>query len=240
MKNEFITKLEDIYRILDNTSIPSKNINPCGECFYCCTSRSNVSANNLELEYLRGKIEKEKLQSFIDFINHKYDDNNKGLIYSHCPFYHEHGCSIYNVRPYNCRLQGLVRRNKLPRFCSYYESAVSETETYENTPGLKKYKEIEIEYNLLTAETEEDKIEAFTEAGMDLFVRDQLKESLGYFQKVVEIEPHNENALKYINLIETLLVPLNPVIQFVILESFILFLFARIIPVELFIIVTGF
>jgi Fe-S-cluster containining protein len=240
MKKNFIKDLRDVYKIVDNTILPSKTVNPCGECFYCCTSRSNVSANRLELEYLRGKISKEELQSFIDFINHKYDYKNKGLVYSHCPFYNNHGCSIYNIRPYNCRLQGRVRRNKLPNFCVYYEPGETESETYENTPGLNKYREIEIEYNLLTAESEEEKTEAFLEAGMDLFVRDKLKESLAYFHKVIEISPDHGKAMNYINLIETLLVPLNPVIQSIILESYILFLFAKIIPVELFIIVKGF
>lgn len=106
--------LSELYERLES-ELPEVEGNPCGDCNVCCTSdgltHHNVTA--LELDYIELSVGPEKIETFRQFLKR---DGEIPL----CPYY-DGGCTIYEVRPYSCRVFGHYRREdtSLPDVCIF-------------------------------------------------------------------------------------------------------------------------
>ena len=110
----YFQELADLFARLD-AELPTFEGNICGDCNVCCTSdglnQHNVTA--LEVDYIEARVGPEKIDEFRTFLKR---DGEVPL----CPYY-QGGCSIYEYRPYSCRVFGHYRRSdtKLPEVCVF-------------------------------------------------------------------------------------------------------------------------
>lgn len=113
MRQEFFEKLESLYSDLQQ-KLPKAGSNPCGTCYHCCTTSELTEhrVTSLELDFIEDRVGSERIEDFKKFLGRK-----KGLT---CPYY-DQGCSVYEVRPYSCRLFGHFRREDtpLPQVCVF-------------------------------------------------------------------------------------------------------------------------
>ena len=113
-RSKYFRQLADLYARLDG-ELPTFEGNACGDCYVCCTSdglnQHKVTA--LELDYLEKHQGSEKIDEFRLFLKR---DGEIPL----CPYYRD-GCTVYEHRPYSCRVFGHYRRNdtKLPEVCVF-------------------------------------------------------------------------------------------------------------------------
>ena len=105
-ENWYYRELSRIYEEA-NRYIHKVSVNPCKECFRCCSVEAKLGIYLLEYDYIESylhetSISEERVKFFKDYINKKKKDGN--FIYPVCPFYKNHSCGIYPARPMSCRL----------------------------------------------------------------------------------------------------------------------------------------
>lgn len=114
MRVSYFKKLAELFQSLE-AELPEQLGNPCGDCNVCCTSDGLTSHNvtAIELDFIECSVGPEKLDDFRLFLKR---DGEIPL----CPYY-EGGCSIYEVRPFSCRVFGHYRRvdTFLPEVCVF-------------------------------------------------------------------------------------------------------------------------
>jgi len=105
-KNWYYRELSNIYEE-SKRYIHKVSVNPCKECFRCCSVEAKLGIYMLEYDYIEeflheSSVSEGRVKFFKDYINKKKKDGN--FIYHVCPFYNNHACSIYPARPMSCRL----------------------------------------------------------------------------------------------------------------------------------------
>lgn len=110
-----------------NSFFPSYDGNPCENCNVCCKRIANLGASQMEKDYIREYISRNRLPAeymdkyceFIDFLG-KSPAEKHGKT---CPFFSEEikGCSIYKARLLSCRTFGCFLNKKfesmVPDYC---------------------------------------------------------------------------------------------------------------------------
>ena len=110
----YFNELQALYQDLGN-ALEERAGNPCGTCNLCCTTEEldqhNVTA--LELDFLESQVGSEKTDRFLLFMARDPEQTV-------CPHY-ENGCTVYEHRPYSCRIFGHYRRQgtALPEVCVF-------------------------------------------------------------------------------------------------------------------------
>lgn len=113
-QTKYFHHLIELYSRLER-ELPKHEGNPCGDCAVCCTSdglnQHNVTA--LELDYLEENVGSGKIDEFRTFLKR---DGEIPI----CPYY-QNGCTVYQFRPYSCRVFGHYRRadTQLPEVCVF-------------------------------------------------------------------------------------------------------------------------
>lgn len=116
------TLLHDLvgfYKKLDQALEPSKRA--CGICGECCRKASRLRVYPLELQNIRRSVNDEySIRKFLDFSNNKVV-KIWGDIEGQCPFLDGDHCTVYDVRPYFCRVYGHYnfRGDNLLKGCVY-------------------------------------------------------------------------------------------------------------------------
>ena len=129
--------LADFYEALDLALLPSKRA--CGVCGECCRKASKLRVYPLELQNIRRYVKDDySLRKFVDFTNNKVV-KIWGDVEGQCPFQEGDRCSVYQVRPYFCRVYGHYnyRGNNLLKGCVY----CGHSETYFERENLPLYHE---------------------------------------------------------------------------------------------------
>lgn len=105
-----INKIKKLYEVIDlnieNSGL--KKITACGEgCSFCCHDKINITED--EAVYIKShnpsyNVERSQVQKDRDFWSLSF--KNKA-----CIFLKDNKCSIYNIRPYICRLHNVSKVN---------------------------------------------------------------------------------------------------------------------------------
>lgn len=107
-------QLSSLYARLEE-SLNHADTNSCGSCYLCCTSKELDQHNvtSVEVDYLEHHVGAEKLSLFIEFLGRKSGPEV-------CPYYQD-GCTVYQHRPYSCRVFGHHRSKatELPEVCVF-------------------------------------------------------------------------------------------------------------------------
>ncbi|MDD2554468.1 MAG: YkgJ family cysteine cluster protein [Desulfotomaculaceae bacterium] len=130
--------LTKFYEALDQALQPLKM--NCGACGECCRKTSKLRVYPLELQYISRFVQDEhSMKKFIDFSNNKVV-KIWGDIVGHCPFQVGDYCSIYEVRPYYCRVYSPYnyRGKNLLKGCVY----CGHSTTYFDKKELPLYDEL--------------------------------------------------------------------------------------------------
>lgn len=195
METNFFERLEKIYskaaELLDRGK---KNF--CSPCRFCCSRFLLHGVSQIEYDNIKIKLKEEgredKAKDFRDYIQKKRDLQGE-LIYEGCPLYNTErmGCSIYSFRPYSCRYYGFYSPVPELLFCAFhgYSIIYSVKNFYDIVPLAKEFLELRNEYNIFTAKTDEERVEALYQAGYDLYFQDNREKSLPYLLKAIAIDP---------------------------------------------------
>lgn len=108
--------LKELERLFDRLqeALPAQSGNPCGTCRECCTAAglTRHDVTRVELDFIASRVGPERVEAFQRFANRQGDPV--------CPYYDE-GCTIYQHRPFSCRVFGHYRSagSVLPSVCVF-------------------------------------------------------------------------------------------------------------------------
>jgi len=207
-KEDFIKALKEVYTTLDKGFPVLGEGNPCGTCFYCCTIVYKLNVSKLEMDYIKENVTAEDFKQFVEYVNQRKEPLLKeaDVARFRCNFYDPklQGCRIYPLRPYTCRVFGVMDTHRMPEFCVYYnpEGEIPVDELYDKVPALKDYRELIFRYDLFTAGSKEEAVNAQFKLAEELFAQMRNVESLQEFKKVLLLAPKHKEALEFIELLK--------------------------------------
>ncbi|MEQ8190532.1 MAG: YkgJ family cysteine cluster protein [Candidatus Eremiobacterota bacterium] len=194
MKTNFFERLEKIYsKAAEMLDRGKKNF--CSPCRFCCTRFLLHGVSQIEYDLIKIRLKEEgrekKAKDFKDYIQKKRDLHGE-LIHEGCPLYNTErmGCSIYRFRPYSCRYYGFYSPVPEILFCAFHRYSIiySVKNFYDIVPLAKEFLELRNDYNIFTAKTDEEKVEALYQAGYDLYFQDKKDKSLTYLLQAIFID----------------------------------------------------
>jgi Fe-S-cluster containining protein len=99
-----IKALESFYKYTDEFMREIEDKTPCKKgCSHCCKSGMRIDISELEANYIKHKL---------GIANNTLNVEEKGYIpQGPCPFLINDSCSIYEIRPYQCRRHVVIEKD---------------------------------------------------------------------------------------------------------------------------------
>lgn len=99
-----IKALESLYKYIDEFMKEIEDKTPCTKgCSHCCKNGMRIDISELEANYIKQKL---------GIANNTLNVEKKGYIpQGSCPFLINDSCSIYDIRPYKCRMHVVFEKD---------------------------------------------------------------------------------------------------------------------------------